>query len=181
LVGKKISKFYVIGDNPEVDIYGANLFKEHLSNLEPVKRLGSSLSLKRLSENDLKSTSKLESILVCTGVYNPQNDLLYHLSKAFDDENNENSVEDDIKFTLDSAEEDNPDSSLVLNEKKRKNSLASNGNIVDLEKDELKKALSRKNSFISYFNNRYNIPDLTVDNLLDAVEHIITDKILNRF
>ena len=65
--------------------------------------------------------------------------------------------------------------------KKRKNSLASNGNIVDLEKDELKKALSRKNSFISYFNNRYNIPDLTVDNLLDAVEHIITDKILNRF
>ena len=34
LAGKKISKFYVIGDNPEVDIYGANLFKEHLSNLD---------------------------------------------------------------------------------------------------------------------------------------------------
>jgi hypothetical protein len=70
-----------------VEIYGANLFKEYLSNIEPVKRLGSSLSLKRLSEKDLKSTFKLESILVSTGVYNPQNDLLYHLSKAFDDEN----------------------------------------------------------------------------------------------
>ncbi len=70
-----------------MDIYGENLFKEYLSNTEPVKWLGSSLSLKRLSEKDLKSTFKLESTLVCTGVYNPQNDLLYHLSKAFDDEN----------------------------------------------------------------------------------------------
>ena len=98
---------------------------------------------------DLRATNKVESILVCTGVYNPQNDLFYHLSHLFDES------------TLNSDE--------------------SNESDVSLEKTELKKAMSRKNSFISYFDNKYNLPDLTVENLYDAVQHIITDKILNRF
>ena len=42
-----------------------------------------------------------------------------------------------------------------------------------LEKRDLQRALSRKNSFISYFDNKLNIPDLTFDNLLVAVEYIV--------
>lgn len=44
---------------------------------------------------------------------------------------------------------------------------------INLDKNELRNALSRKNSFISYFDDQDNIPDLTVDNLKDAVDHII--------
>ncbi len=39
-------------------------------------------------------------------------------------------------------------------------------NLVDKDKIELKSAMSRKNSFISYFDNKLNVPDLTVGNLL---------------
>ena len=47
-----------------------------------------------------------------------------------------------------------------------------------LDKKELHTALSRKNSFISYFDNKYNSPDLTVKTLMDAVDHIIRQKLL---
>ena len=43
----------------------------------------------------------------------------------------------------------------------------------EIDKNELRNALSRKNSFISYFDDKDNIPDLTVDNLKDAVDYII--------
>lgn len=38
---------------------------------------------------------------------------------------------------------------------------------------ELQEALSRRNSFINYFDNKLNMPDVTVPNLLDAVNYII--------
>jgi hypothetical protein len=128
------------------------LYKEHLLNLASQKRLYGRRQSQHDILADLRTTNKVESILVCTGVYNPQNDLFYHLSHLFDES------------TLNQAQGDE-------NESESEN----------LEKIELKKALSRKNSFISYFENKYNLPDLTVDNLYDAVQHIITDKILNRF
>lgn len=39
--------------------------------------------------------------------------------------------------------------------------------------NELQEALSRRNSFINYFDNKLNVPDVTVPNLLDAVNYII--------
>lgn len=151
--------YFFLSDNPEVDIQGANFYKEHLINSAAQKRLHG----RRLSQHDiladLRTTSKVESILVCTGVYNPQNDLFYQLSQLFNESN--------LNAQDDSSDE-------AVNESKPDEK-------IDLEKSELKNALSRKNSFISYFDNKYNLPDLTVDNLYDAVQHIITDKILNRF
>jgi hypothetical protein len=41
------------------------------------------------------------------------------------------------------------------------------------ELKELKNALSRKNSFISYFDDRQNVPDVTVANLKEAVDYIV--------
>ena len=52
----------------------------------------------------------------------------------------------------------------------------SNASQLDLEKLELRKALSRKNSFISYFENKLNKPDMVFDNLKEAVEHIIKNN-----
>ena len=46
-------------------------------------------------------------------------------------------------------------------------------NLIGLEKSELKMAISRHNSFISYFQHKLNIPDFTVNNLLDAVKYIV--------
>ncbi len=82
----------------------------------------------------------MESILVCTGVYNPQNDLQIYLKNLFDQ-----------------------------NKSKEKGSS-------DLDKKELIDALSRQNSLINYFENKFNMPDLTVDNISEAVDHIIRYK-----
>lgn len=78
----------------------------------------------------------VESILVCTGVYNPQNDLAFNIKK--------------------------------LQEEKKEN--------VEEENGELKQQRSshvRKSSFVNYFEDSMNIPDLTVNNLNDAVDYIL--------
>ena len=119
-----------------------------------------------LSLNTVEKTS-VESILVSTGVYNPQNDLLYHLTHLFDEA---------IASKEPEPVEESDENPLFLRvstlNSKSKNS--STTNLVDIEKNELRSALSRKNSFISYFDNRLNVPDITVGNFLDAVQLIIS-------
>ncbi|RNA25097.1 hypothetical protein BpHYR1_044091 [Brachionus plicatilis] len=58
--GKRINKFYIIGDNPEFDVRGANLKKENLKGENQIE------VLQRLQED-----SPNESILLCSGVYKP--------------------------------------------------------------------------------------------------------------
>jgi hypothetical protein len=106
----------------------------------------------------------VESILVCTGVYNPQNDYLFQLRNLFDQSMNLKLHEDETNGGLTLTV---PSSSAVKKELPKTNSAA-----------ELKQALSRRNSFINYFDNKLNIPDLTVPNLLDAVNYIMASNSL---
>ena len=85
----------------------------------------------------------VESILVCTGVYNPQNDILHHLRTIVDHA-------EGTQHNLAVPETEN-------------------------STHDLQSTMSRKNSFISYFDNRLNVPDLTVDNLSNAVDHILAN------
>jgi len=68
-----------ISDNPDVDIRGANIFKQHLATLN-----SDQINLK---SSDFKSsnTDTVESILVSTGVYNSNNDVHAHLARIFDE------------------------------------------------------------------------------------------------
>lgn len=109
------------------------------------------------------STRQVETILVCTGVYQKQNDLLYHLRNLFKE--NEKGDKSDANSTV-------GDSSSSINKKNDQ----SNSNLLDIDRNELRLALSRKNSFICYFENKLNIPDATVDNLKDAVDYILKFK-----
>ncbi len=105
---------------------------------------------------------------MCTGVYNPQNDLLYHLTHLFD----EAISGPESRETEPAEQSDDNNMFLSVNSmKSKRNSRRSSTH--DLEKNELKSALSRRNSFISYFDNRLNVPDVTVNNFLDAVHHIL--------
>ncbi|CAF0747107.1 unnamed protein product [Brachionus calyciflorus] len=173
--GAKINKFFMIGDNPEVDVKGASIFKEHLHSLEAKSSRRSSrhascatsrrhsLVVPDFSEFEFRQTKHVESILVCTGVYNPSNDLMVHLRSLFDS-----------KICLDSN--NNQADGEHLNESNYFNVpiiKTDSSNQFDFDTNELRNALSRKNSFISYFDDHQNMPDLTVDNLKDAVEHII--------
>ena len=167
-----------------MDIQGANIFKEHLQSSDRFPSRPSQINLL----SDLKSTLKVESILVCTGVYNPQNDLLYHLNHLFNNSarsdsqdssdlnNNKYGSSDNVStsdFYISSSS-----SEMNLTTRNRPDSVP---NLMNLEQHELKNAMSRHNSFISYFDNKYNLPDLTVDNLQDAVQHIINKEILSQF
>lgn len=163
--GERINKFYIIGDNPDVDVRGANMYKETLMGLNDSRSTKTSRRQSQadalLSQSNLKA---VESILVCTGVYNPQNDMLYHLKTIFDrnlslaPEHDEPNESDGLTLVV-------PDRKISKKE--------SSANFLDIEALELRDALSRKNSFISYFDNKLNIPDVTVDNLLDAVNYIV--------
>lgn len=156
---------------------GANLYKQHLHQYDCLSR--------RSSRTDLiKSTSKVESILVCTGVYNPQNDLLHHLNSLFRSSRSAQiSTSPGNRFgssdNLSSSDSNLSSSSSEVNlsAPSRRQQAESVPNLHALENDELKNALSRHNSFISYFDNKFNIPDLTVDNLRDAVKHILSKEI----
>nr|XP_044993039.1 haloacid dehalogenase-like hydrolase domain-containing 5 [Jaculus jaculus] len=69
--GSPIRKLYAIGDNPMSDVYGANLFHQYLKRAkhgEAEEQQAGSLQKQRLS-----ATQSCASILVCTGVYHPQN------------------------------------------------------------------------------------------------------------
>ena len=81
-----IEFIFFLSDNPDVDVKGANLFKEHLQiNENKSSRRSSARSSRRSSYvgDSSKWNQKVESILVCTGVYNPDNDLLVYLRSLF--------------------------------------------------------------------------------------------------
>jgi hypothetical protein len=66
-----------IRDNPGVDIKGANLYREHLMGSSNGDRGHRHQHMTSVNEQN----SVVESILVCTGVYNAQNDLRFHVRK----------------------------------------------------------------------------------------------------
>lgn len=167
--GERINKFYIIGDNPEVDVRGANLYKESLTGDKSNR--GSTKSSRRQSTVEFLNQSifkPVESILVCTGVYNPQSDMLYHLRNLFDKSLRPNSINPEFL--------PNESEGITLAVPQQITKKESSSNFLDVETMQLKEALSRKNSFISYFDNQYNIPDVTVDNLMDAVNYIINNS-----
>lgn len=174
--GAKINKFYIVGDNPDVDVKGANVYKEHLQLADNKNSRRSSARSSRRSSfigDSLKQNQRVESILVCTGVYNPEADLLIYLRSLFNathlgrTDENETETEKDS----DSGVDTNNNSAVAsLNPFAKR---ASNASLNIEELKELKGALSRKNSFISYFDDKQNIPDVTVNNLKDACEYIV--------
>jgi len=64
-----IEKIYFIGDNPDVDIVGANMYNHILQQGLNVKGSLSGYSL--LTDRTFLTATSCESILVCTGVYDP--------------------------------------------------------------------------------------------------------------
>lgn len=64
-----IEKIYFIGDNPDVDIVGANMYNHLLQQAANVRSSLSGYSL--LNDSKFLSATACESILVCTGVYDP--------------------------------------------------------------------------------------------------------------
>ncbi|CAF0730523.1 unnamed protein product [Adineta steineri] len=65
----KIERMYFIGDNPEVDIVGANIYNAFLESAKVSNNSCTGSGL--LSHPRLLSAKLCESILVCTGVYDP--------------------------------------------------------------------------------------------------------------
>ncbi len=117
----------------------------------------------------MKAFDKVESILVCTGVYSRQSCLDFQLESLFldDYDNNNNNLNDSMDGRVSFYQGSNRSSSTSLY-----------NNVGTIDKHELKKALSRKNSFIQYFEDKYNQPDLCLENLLDAVNYIVGKKVL---
>lgn len=66
----KVEKIYFVGDNPDVDIVGANMYNKVLQQTSIPKTSISGYSL--LSDTTLLSATSCDSILVCTGVYEPK-------------------------------------------------------------------------------------------------------------
>lgn len=171
-----------------------------------------SISIEPYLWNPNVSSQMVESILVCTGVYNPQNDLLYHLRRLIQRQassqvgNNLNISSMSIKSPL--PVNDSNNNVCLANEKGSKQS-ASETAINEINNDddsanneesqltirpnrsfssyptltvnesdelnsiELSDAMSRRNSFISYFDDHQNVPDHTFDNLKVAVDYIL--------
>ncbi|CAF0731545.1 unnamed protein product [Adineta steineri] len=76
-----IKRLYAIGDNPNTDVYGANVYNRYLQSrsLSRLNQVVSHTATTTLSSDSRKiidnaqhyySAESLESILVCTGVYN---------------------------------------------------------------------------------------------------------------
>ncbi|CAF4645289.1 unnamed protein product, partial [Rotaria sp. Silwood2] len=65
----KIEKVYFIGDNPDVDIVGANMYNHLLKQAMNLRTSLSGYSL--LLDSKFLNATSCESILVCTGVYEP--------------------------------------------------------------------------------------------------------------
>ena len=83
-----IKRLYAIGDNPDTDIYGANTYNRYLQNrsLSQLNQVVSQTATSTLTDNlwslpnavevivnnaeQYYSAESIDSILVCTGVYN---------------------------------------------------------------------------------------------------------------
>lgn len=86
---------------------------------------------------ELKTFKEIETILVYTGVYNPINDILFHLKSLA----NKNILIDSEEGASEAGNK--------------------NGSVVSTP-------------FISCAENKMCTPDLSFDNLLDAVHHIVS-------
>ncbi|KAL5014477.1 hypothetical protein ScPMuIL_008747 [Solemya velum] len=88
-----LRKLYFIGDNPNVDIAGANLYDRYLKQIwyhkengnEPISDLPSSRAIPSSSKLSEQSVREMDSLLVGTGVYNHEKegqttteDCVYH-------------------------------------------------------------------------------------------------------
>lgn len=213
-----------------MDIKGANLFHENLKEPSMTVRKNSfrssrkaSISIEPYLWNPGVSNQAVESILVCTGVYNPQNDMLYHLRKLIQrqasasgqqpnlsnlsissptsvrsskpaspsvsaaDANN-NSV--DVKKAGDggsgsgslmnskssSSDVFDDENQRTIRPSKSYNSyptLTMENDPNELNAVELSAAMSRRNSFISYFDDHLNVPDHTFENLKVAIDYVL--------
>ncbi|XP_074549875.1 haloacid dehalogenase-like hydrolase domain-containing 5 [Halichoeres trimaculatus] len=80
----KLTTIYAVGDNLMTDIYGANLYNRYLAQQDTAIRTttklvaegtGSQVTLAVPEEDLMSSAAQCHSVLVCTGVYNPQSTL----------------------------------------------------------------------------------------------------------
>lgn len=167
--------FIYSSDNPEVDVKGANVFLEHLNTENQSK--GSSMLNHRFRHHSVRQSQvaqqPVESILVCTGVYNPQNDLLYHVRRLFSHAQLPSKSRNQSTRSEVAAGED--DERMVSNESDEDDCLVAKPEEEpeQLNEDELNQALSTKNSFISYFEDKFNLPDHTFDNIRHSVDYIL--------
>lgn len=209
---ERINKFYMIGDNPEVDIRGANIFKESLIGSLETRRpsirssrrpsMAEYLGFPHLgSQSSLipspNANKPVEAILVCTGVYNPQNDYLFHLRNLFQQTmylGEEGSGKDDAELLTDACNTfsltvpttgarcsistlpSSSSASTAVTAHKSPSSASVKSREEAQEAAELREALSRRNSFINYFENKLNMPDHTVANVLEAVTYILAAR-----
>ncbi|CAF0787996.1 unnamed protein product [Adineta steineri] len=70
----KIDRIYFIGDNPDVDIVGANIYNDLLKQDMNCKTSTSGYDL--IQDSQYLSATICESILVCTGVYDPNKHII---------------------------------------------------------------------------------------------------------
>lgn len=184
---------------------GANMYKEHLEGTRITKVSSHQSSRKHSFINDVGVSNvfnqPVESILVCTGVYNPQNDLLYNVRKIFNSpqmhfqNNHQHSFlphqhqlhhatpQSQIHFHLDEMDQQaagNESSSGVESSESGDNlSELSKSKSDNLDTCELSTALATPHSFISYFDDRLNLPDHIFDNLKHSVDYILKSNIPN--
>lgn len=139
----------------------------------------------------------MEAILVCTGVYNPQNDYLFHLRNLFQQTmylGEEGSGKEDAELLTDACNTfsltvpttgarcsistlpSSSSTSTAVTAHKSPSSASVKSREEAQEAAELREALSRRNSFINYFENKLNMPDHTVANVLEAVTYILAAR-----
>ncbi|XP_028601422.2 haloacid dehalogenase-like hydrolase domain-containing 5 [Podarcis muralis] len=76
-----LRQLYAIGDNPMADIYGANLYNRYLQAQAEVSVTAMAaeseehVEMQKDHSVSITSAESCQSILVCTGVYNPQGDV----------------------------------------------------------------------------------------------------------
>lgn len=71
-IDKSLRRIYFVGDNPDVDVYGANLYNRLISlRRQGQKRVAGG---EDVIEGDDKWVDECNSVLVCTGVYNDMRD-----------------------------------------------------------------------------------------------------------
>jgi hypothetical protein len=116
-----------------------------------------------------KVNKNVESMLVCTGVYQKQCDLHWHLNSLFNEKSKDARL----------PKESTPNTNMIDMDSNVPNLIATSDEQeadIKIEDGKLKNLLSRRNSFISYFDNKLNIPDLTFENLNDAADYIVKNE-----
>jgi hypothetical protein len=159
------------------------MFKEHLEGLETKSNRSSNKSSRRASltldllppdqmTTSFRANKNVEAILVCTGVYQKQCDLLFHLNSLFNAKIKSPSIskEPSLNEIVKQNEYNEENCNIIVNK-------CDDDDDLKIESNELRTLLSRRNSFISYFDNKLNIPDLTFENLKDSVDYIVKNEV----